>query len=312
MAFPIGPILSGLGSIGSAVGSIFGANDANKQSAKLAREQIQYQKDLAQAGIQWRVADAKAAGIHPLAALGSLPTYSPVSANFQSPDFSGFSKAGQSLGRAVEAIQSSDQRKATEAYNAAMMRENLRGAQLRNDYLASQIRLRSQPGTGPARPTVSATQSGQVIQGQNPETKSPGKVQDQVLKRTVAGGPGGQFEPGSVVAGGWLYEGNNTFSPVNSRDAVERLEDDWIGNTRSAIRRYGRIFLGTHEPPFKAPKGYHWVYNRLSGSMTLKKGIAGHQVNPSNFRTDFSARRKVYRSSDAAVRGRDYDWRFRR
>ena len=33
------------------------------------------QKEFAQMGIQWRVADAKAAGLHPLAALGAAPAH---------------------------------------------------------------------------------------------------------------------------------------------------------------------------------------------------------------------------------------------
>lgn len=57
--------------------------DQNQVSEQLAREQMALQKEFAQKGIQWRVDDAKAAGLHPIYALGgSAANYSPVSASF--------------------------------------------------------------------------------------------------------------------------------------------------------------------------------------------------------------------------------------
>jgi len=53
-----------LGGLISAGASLFGSNSAAKRQEKLSKE-------FAQHGIQWRVEDAKAAGIHPLAALGA-------------------------------------------------------------------------------------------------------------------------------------------------------------------------------------------------------------------------------------------------
>lgn len=47
---------------------------------KSLQAQLAYQKEFAQHGLRWRVEDAKAAGLHPLSALGAqgLPAYSPV------------------------------------------------------------------------------------------------------------------------------------------------------------------------------------------------------------------------------------------
>ena len=48
-----------------------------KQAEKLARDQMGLSEEMARMGIRWRVEDAKAAGLHPMAALGaSTPTYS--------------------------------------------------------------------------------------------------------------------------------------------------------------------------------------------------------------------------------------------
>lgn len=56
----MGGLISG---IGSALGGLFGHDSAE--------DNIKYQKQFAQRGIRWRVADAKAAGLHPLAAIGA-------------------------------------------------------------------------------------------------------------------------------------------------------------------------------------------------------------------------------------------------
>ena len=58
---------SALGSAIGAVGSLIGGNIASNN----ANKQYEMQKEFAQNGIRWKVADAKAAGIHPLAALGA-------------------------------------------------------------------------------------------------------------------------------------------------------------------------------------------------------------------------------------------------
>ena len=61
--------------VGSIVGGLIAA-DASKSNAK---RNIRYQEKFAKQGIQWRVKDAKTAGIHPLAALNSGgAVYTPV------------------------------------------------------------------------------------------------------------------------------------------------------------------------------------------------------------------------------------------
>ncbi|MEM2002536.1 MAG: hypothetical protein QXT77_07835, partial [Candidatus Methanomethylicaceae archaeon] len=98
-----------IGAAGSLLGGLFGS------SAK--KQEVAYQREFAQHGVRWRVADAQAAGIHPLAALGAnLPSYQPVGLG---DDLArGFSDAGQSLARAMQAKQSAPER--------AMARESMR------------------------------------------------------------------------------------------------------------------------------------------------------------------------------------------
>lgn len=78
----VGPLVAGLGSLMG----MAGAADANRTSERMARDQMRLQREFAQKGIQWRVEDAKAAGLHPLAALGANPAnYSPVGLQQQNP-----------------------------------------------------------------------------------------------------------------------------------------------------------------------------------------------------------------------------------
>lgn len=88
---------------------------ANQQAFNLSQQNIQLQKDFAQNGISWRVADAARNGISPLAALGaSTPGFSPVSAAFQAEPQSlgrdllsaGASEMGQGLARSLLTTQS--------------------------------------------------------------------------------------------------------------------------------------------------------------------------------------------------------------
>ena len=56
-----------------AYGAYRGSRMASKSAMQQAELDRQLQKEFAQHGVRWRVEDAKAAGIHPLAALGMSP-----------------------------------------------------------------------------------------------------------------------------------------------------------------------------------------------------------------------------------------------
>lgn len=97
----LGGSIAALGSIGgSALSAITGKSAGDREYER--------QKEFAENGISWRVADAKRAGIHPLYAIGAnTPTYSPQAA--VGTDY-GLSAAGQNIGRAIEAGQTARQR----------------------------------------------------------------------------------------------------------------------------------------------------------------------------------------------------------
>lgn len=128
-----------LGGIGSIASGLFGKSQA-KQQANLQRE-------FAKKGIQWKVADAKKAGVHPLAALGANTiSYSPVSVG--TPDFGA---VGQDIGRAIDAGSTANQRASslsTRLLEAQIRGQELdnNGKQIQNAALASETVRRSQVG----------------------------------------------------------------------------------------------------------------------------------------------------------------------
>lgn len=133
-----------------------------------AERDRQIAQQFAQMGVQWRVQDARNAGIHPLAALGMNPSNAPavnisggntlpqgnVPAGQMSPttgtqqvanvapfvgtDYSGsFSRMGQDLSRAIAAVSTEDER--ARGVKEASEQLALENQKLQNQYLGSQI-----------------------------------------------------------------------------------------------------------------------------------------------------------------------------
>lgn len=134
----IGPLIKGAASL---IGGLFG-----KSSQEKANEQnIRLQKQFAQEGIQWKVADAVKAGVHPLYALGAQTTAFQPTVVGDTALPNALQNMGQDIGRAFGAVQSSERKTAGVLSALAVER-----AGLENDLLRSQIRALSAPGTGPA------------------------------------------------------------------------------------------------------------------------------------------------------------------
>lgn len=96
-----GSLISGAASLlGGGISAITGKQSGDREYER--------QKEFAQNGLRWKVADAKAAGIHPIFAVGAnTATYSPQAA--VGSDY-GVSAAGQNISRAIEAGQTRRER----------------------------------------------------------------------------------------------------------------------------------------------------------------------------------------------------------
>lgn len=136
----LGAIVSGISNV---VGGLFGKSSADKAAAANAQahaENIQLQKDFAQQGIRWKVADAKAAGIHPLYALGANTVSFAPQALGAVPDNSmanALSASGQDISRAINSTRTGPER--ADAYTKTVQELSLQKFGLENQLLAAQI-----------------------------------------------------------------------------------------------------------------------------------------------------------------------------
>lgn len=154
-----------IGDIVSAIGNWFGGQAARESSENIAEKNIAMQREFAQNGIQWKVNDAKAAGVHPLFALGASTTsFSNVAGGDGGADY--ISKMGQDIGRAVNSTATQETR--DKAFTAATEKLALERGSLENELLKSQIvRLRQQ--STPAFPAASAPAGVALLGGDVPK-----------------------------------------------------------------------------------------------------------------------------------------------
>lgn len=107
------------------IGGLFGANEA--------RENRKAQEEFAKFGIRWRVEDAKAAGLHPLYALGAqTPSFSPVYSNVGEQ----VSDMGQNISRAV-AAQSNPAEKEVQRLQLELLKRQIDTEGAQKGYLDS-------------------------------------------------------------------------------------------------------------------------------------------------------------------------------
>lgn len=143
--------------LGGTIFNAFSQSSSNKENAQVqqqinaqnlawAREQQGFQyntaKEFAQHGLQWKIDDAAARGIHPLVALGAQGATPPsISVGGEarawenkSPDFSSL---GQDLSRAAKALASQEEREAVDVEAARKL--SLEKASLENDILRQEL-----------------------------------------------------------------------------------------------------------------------------------------------------------------------------
>lgn len=125
----------------------------NQRQAENSAAQMKMQEEFAKNSIQWRANDARAAGIHPLYAMGHQGvSYSPVALG-GSPEEpgTGLARAGQDLSRAMQATRSGEAR--VDAFTKTAQDLQLQKSGLENELLATQIaKMRAQ--IGPPIPSI--------------------------------------------------------------------------------------------------------------------------------------------------------------
>ena len=144
-----------LGNLLSFAGSMFGGSKSrsaakNQLAVQVAEnaKQAELQREFAQKGVQWRVEDAKKAGLHPLYAIGAQGASFSPSAFIpgQAPTGDHYAQAGQALGRAADSYLnrkdaaydrylSEEQRKAS----VIETRQRARAARLQGDEIEDKL-----------------------------------------------------------------------------------------------------------------------------------------------------------------------------
>lgn len=248
-------ILGAVGKVGDWFSNRENARHTNNMTKDLAQENMALQTLFAKNGIQWKVEDAKAAGIHPLYALGaSTPSFSPVSGNFQSPT-SDLAGVGQDIGRAINSTRTESQRQT--AFTEATQKLQLERAQLENEVLRADLASKTGRMRATPNPPMAAAADPYLIPGQ---TQS-GLTTPKALEVTPAPKNAPHSEGGAITDTGWARTPTG-WVPVPSKDVKERIEDnlphEWSHFMRNNI--FPMIGQGS-PPPFDPGKGKVWRYN---------------------------------------------------
>lgn len=100
-------IASATGSLGSSFASAWAAREINEDN-------LAFQREFAQNGVRWKVADMREAGLNPLLASGINAT-TPAGGSSVQPDFSGIGASAREIGRmlAERTVENADEQIAT-------------------------------------------------------------------------------------------------------------------------------------------------------------------------------------------------------
>lgn len=247
------------------------------------------QMEFAKNGVSWRVADARAAGLHPAAALGMQGVSSspisvggsggpglPAPASSNTPAISPFAGAsigsgvasmGQDLSRAIQATRSDEDKDL--AYKETSQKLAIQRGQLENQLLASQIAKVNQ-GASISMPTAT---SRRMVDGQGNSPVSSKLVKEKALERTTAEPDKPSQEPGTITETGHS-KSIKGWAPMMSKDVQERLEEDTIGTLGWNLRNRLLPTFGIwneRAPPFPAPSGREWYYHPIYQEFRLRK-----------------------------------------
>lgn len=216
-----GPLVGGLLGLGSQKIASNATQQANEDNAALQRE-------FAQNGIQWRVEDAKKAGLHPAFAIGA--NVAPASPSYvgDTSMASTVANFGQDISRAIDST-----RTARDRIDSRVTALALEKGQLENDLLRSQIARLNSDQVGPPMPS---SMSSNVIAGQGDSMRTapgvmmmPSKIVNPERNRPSK-------EAGVLTDYTYVRTANGGLSPVASKDVKERIEDAFFPEMAHAWR----------------------------------------------------------------------------
>lgn len=261
----------GIGSLISAGANIYGGIENRKSAESIAAQNIANQRDFAQHGVSWKVADARSAGISPLAALGaSTSSFSNVVGSDAMGE--GIAAAGQDIGKAVKQMGTQEDR----ALLRAGAKLDIEGKQLDNDVKRAELasKIAKEGPAQPAMPLGSTSRNDSAIPGQ-------GDVWKGGTKPLAMSDIFGQKSTPMVVGDKLIYP-SRRFSDSN---VVQNRSGDTIQDLIApfALDQDMKESLGQRIPEFLwrwanegADEASRWLYNnRWSVIDQLNKSITG-------------------------------------
>lgn len=273
------------GAIGGALGLI-GAGQSQASAERLNQLNYEHQKEFAKNGIRWKVADAKAAGLHPLAALGaSTASYSPSAVIGDSPDYSFLKDMGQGIDRAMDAKATRQERVERERKENALFNEELKGKQLQNQETETRIQsmkwdmamelarnaAQSARTQQQVPPMPSLAPDGSLMPGQSNAT-SPGDIIKTKPAEIVMNDPATPAaEAGSNPEIRYFRTSDGGYSIARSEAYADSTDDDLAGQLSWELRN--RLPATAWDSSSAAPPasylpdrgrgGWAWSYNPL-------------------------------------------------
>lgn len=246
------------GMISNIIGGVMNQNaqeNANAANQALQQTQMAYQHEANTHGIRWKVQDAIAAGLHPLAALGVSPASGfSASVGRQEPE-SGLGDSvkgmGQDITRAIQATRTAGERE--QAFQNTIQKLTVDREGMKNELIALQIaRLKNQ-----ANPPFPGD-----IWGSNP-TNIPG-YQDKPSDRVPSSPSQPHMEFGTITDVGHSRSPTG-YPSIPGKDIKERIEDVAPYEYSHFIRNNFYNSLGYGYPPKDIPlkPGHHWEWHHV-------------------------------------------------
>lgn len=272
-----------LGSIIGAGASLLGGVLGSNKAEKAQQREYAAQKEFAQSGIQWKVADAKAAGIHPLYALGAnTVSYSPQSVGDGGLG-SAISGAGQNIGRAIDATRSGSAK--TEALASTLATVQIEGAALDNDIKRAQLNSALATNRPMQTPNMPGVDDRYMLpgQGNSPLATSGPKIEFE-KKIAPADRSNPHMEAGQVPEVQYARTPTG-WAPTMPQSISESYENDWIGGWQWQARNKYAPGLGASNftdnpywrpPPIPLKHGEKWHYNLGVGEWQIRQGFRSH------------------------------------
>lgn len=241
--------------IGSVIGGYFSKKSDQRNIAaqkEINAQNLQAQQDMAQNQLQWRVEDAKKAGLHPLAGIGATPYQAIPTA--QAYERTAGRDFGNNLAQAFSKLDFGSQKKLRDL--------EIERASLENELLRTNIRSIANPGIQPSVAMTKQNNSGNPLVNTN---KSEITANDPTAQHITAG----------VKPGFDIYKvGDNEFRMVTSEKLAESTENNilqqWLTNIDGIYmvkpKWADELFQGKYNP-----KTEKVVFNPVSQKFKIVK-----------------------------------------